>query len=238
MPASAWPRHQPRGPVVWPAGAPGALPTSRAMLGVASALVNPTIAAGLIAAGISVVSFGFNAWTTSKTLWAARAANLRDRQATVYQQVLAYTAHQTESRRKRTRKVRYEPQVEARLQDLLDGYTAPNWFDLQGNVLAFCPDSVVRAFIAAKEADDAVWFAEAARSEAVILNQAHPSQADPNGVVALQAEFQERIAKAERADAELIDIIRSKMLGSHPADGNHSLIGKAVYQARSRQSLR
>src|ERR1700739_3804665 len=53
-----------------------------------SSTLNPTVASALIAGGISVASFAFNAWTTSRTLHAARAASLRDRQASVYQQIL------------------------------------------------------------------------------------------------------------------------------------------------------
>jgi hypothetical protein len=208
------------------------------VLGVPSALVNPTIAAGLIAAGISVVSFAFNAWTTSRTLHAARAASLRDRQAMVFQQVLAYVMHRTETRRKKTRRMRFEPEAEARLQALLDSYTPPNWFELEGNVLAFCPDSVVDAFIAARKANDAVSRAEAARAEAVELNRANPPGADPNLVAAHSSALRERIAEAERADAELIGIIRDKLLGARPIGGNHSLIGKVVYAAQSSRSLR
>jgi hypothetical protein len=85
-------------------------------------------------------------------LLAARAASLRDRQASVYQLVLVFTAHQTETRRNMTRTIRYDPKTEARLQGLLDEYSVPNWFDLEGSVLAFCPDSVVQSFIAAKAA--------------------------------------------------------------------------------------
>jgi hypothetical protein len=200
--------------------------------------VNPIITAALIAGAISVASFGFNAWTTSRTLQAARVASLRDRQAGVYQQVLAYTAHKNEIRRNISRTVRYDPETEARLQGLLDEYSPPNWFELEGQVLAFCPDAVIQAFRAAKEADDAVWAARAAHAEAVELNRADPTAADPNGAVALQVQFRAHIQEAEKADSELIEIVRDKMLGTRPPDGNHSLIGKVKFSARSRTSLR
>jgi hypothetical protein len=200
--------------------------------------VNPTIAAGLIAAGISVVSFGFNAWTTSRTLHSARAANLRDRQAGVYQQVLAFASHQREARHKTTRAFRYTPDVEAGIQAHLDAYKPPDWFELQASVLAFCPDSVVDAFIAAKEADDAVWVAVYAHKEAVELNSADPTMSDPNIAVALGAEVRERNDKAERADARLINLVRDRMLGTRPSDSNRRLIGMAIYEVRSRRSLR
>jgi len=200
--------------------------------------VNPVIAAAVIAGGISVVSFAFNAWTTSRTLHAARAASLRDRQAAVYQQVLAFTAHQTETRRNTTKTIRYDSKTEARLQSLLDEYSPPNWFDLEGHVLAFCPDSVVEAFIAAKAADDSVWAARLAHADAVELNQADPTAADPNDAVALQAKFRARIKEAEIADSKLIGIVRDKMLGTRPPEPGHSLIGKVIFEARSRTSLR
>ena len=191
-----------------------------------------------MAAAISIVSFGFNAWTTSRTLRAARAASLRDRQASVYQQVLAFASHQTETRRNKSRPIRYVPRVEAGLQTLLDSYTPPNWFELQANVLAFCPDSVVDAFIAAKAADDEVWAAKEAHIEAVSLNQADPMTSDPNGPLALQSEFQKRVDEAKRTDSELIAIVRDKMLGTRLPDANRSLIGKLTFEVRSRQSLR
>jgi len=200
--------------------------------------VNPVIAAALIAGGISVVSFAFNAWTTSRTLHAARAASLRDRQAAVYQQVLAFTSHQTETRRNTTRAVRYDEKTEARLQDILDAYTPPDWFELQSQVLAFCPDSVVEAFIAAKAADDAVWAARLAHAEAVELNQADPTAAHPNRAAALGVEFRARVKEGVMADSELIGIVRDKMLGTRPPELGHSLIGKVIFTVRSRTSLR
>lgn len=200
--------------------------------------MNPTIDAALIAGGISVVSFAFNSWTTSKTLHAARAADLRDRQASVYQQILAYSAHQTEVRRNLTRTVRYDAKTEQRLQGLLDDYSAPNWFELEGNVLAFCPDSVVDAFIGAKTADDAVWSARAAHAEAVEMNRADPANADPNGAVLLQARFKERVKDAERADSQLIEIVRDRMLGTRPPDGSRSLIATFVAISQTKRSLR
>lgn len=200
--------------------------------------MNPTIAAGLIAAAISIVSFGFNAWTTSRTLQAARAASLRDRQAGVYQQILAFMSHQTETRRTKTRPVRYVPLAEAGCQALIDSYTPPNWFELQASVLAFCPDSVVDAFLAAKVADEEVWVAKGAHIEAVSLNQSDPMTADPDGVAALQSEFLKRVDEAERADAGVIAIVRDKMLGVRPSDTNGSLIGKVIFEVKSRQSLR
>lgn len=201
------------------------------------ARVNSTIAAALIAGGISVASFAFNAWTTSRTLRAARVANLRDRQAGVYQQVLAYASHQRESRRNKTRTVRYEAHVEAQLQALLDTYTVPNWFELQANVLAYCPDSVVAAFMAAKEADDAIWAAFSAHKEAVQLNRANPPMADPLRVGVLVADLRLRTEEAELADARLIDVVRDKMLGARPA-ANRSLVGELTYDMRVRRSMR
>lgn len=200
--------------------------------------MNPVITAAFIAGGISVVSFAFNAWTTSRTLHSARAASLRDRQAAVYQQVLAFTSHQTETRRKITRKIRYDDKTEARLQGMLDAYKPPDWFELQSQVLAFCPDSVVEAFITAKAADDAVWAARLAHAEAVELNQADPTAADPNRVVALQAKFRARIKEGEMADSKLIGIVRDKMLGTRPSEPGGSLIGKVIFTMRSRTSLR
>lgn len=200
--------------------------------------MNPTIAAGLIAAGISVVSFAFSAWTTSRTLQASRAASLRDRQAGVYQQVLAFMSHQTETRRHLTRTIRYDAKTEARLQGQLDAYSPPDWFELQSSVLAFCPDSVVHAFIASKAADDGVWSARAVHAEAIELNRADPLASDPHNAVALQAEFRDRIRAAEQTDSELIEIVRDKMLGTRPLDANHSLLGMLIFEVRSRQSLR
>jgi hypothetical protein len=200
--------------------------------------VNPIIAAALIAGGISVVSFGFNAWTTSRTLHAARAASLRDRQAAVYQRVLAFASHQTETRRNITRTVRYDEKTEARLQGILDAYAPPDWFELESQVLAFCPDSAVEAFIALKAADDAVWAARLAHAEAVKLNQADPTGADLDGAVALQATFRARINEAEMADSRLIGIVRDKMLGTRPPERGHSLIGEVIFVVRSRASLR
>lgn len=202
------------------------------------ALVNSAIAAALIAAGISVASFGFNAWTTSRTLRAARASSLRDRQAGVYHEVLAFAAHRNETRRHVTRSVRYDEKTEARLKEIVDGYTAPNWFELEASVLAFCPDSVMDAFMAAQAADDAVWSARYAHTEAVELNQADPSTVDPNRVVVLQKQFRARIEEAEKADANLIGLVRDKMLGAPPLEPGGSLIGKVLFTARSRTSLR
>jgi hypothetical protein len=39
----------------------------------------------------------------------------------------------------------------------------------------------------------------------------------------------------EGADAQLIEIVRDKMLGTRPSDSNHSLIGKVIFAAGSRQ---
>jgi hypothetical protein len=201
--------------------------------------MNPTIAAALIAGGISVASFAFNSWTTARTLHAARAASLRDRQAAVYQQVLAFMSHNTEVRRNVTRTIRYDDATEARRSDLLASYTPPNWFELQSSVLAFCPDSVVHAFIAAKEADDEVSSARAAHAQAIDLNQAYPPGSDPNGAAALQAQYLQRLKDAERADSELIEMVRDKMLGTRPPEGiRHSLIGMFSYEAQKRRSLR
>ena len=118
--------------------------------------------------------------------------------------------HPTETRRNKTTPVRYVQHVEAGLKALLDSYKPPNWFELQANVLAFCPDSVVEAFIAAKAADDEVWMAKATHAEAVGLNRADPMTSDPNGTVTLQAEFRKRVDEAERADSELIGIVRAR----------------------------
>lgn len=197
--------------------------------------MNPVIGAALATGGVAVVGFVTNAWTT---LRAARAASLRDRQAAVYQQVLAFAAHQTETRRHLTQKIRYDPETEARLKGILDSFTPPNWFELEASALTFCPDPIVDAFISAKTADDAVWSARAAHAEAMELNKADPAAADPNRVATLQAEFRAKIEEAEQADAKLINIVRDKMLGTRPLDSNHSLIGKVVYTVRSRTSLR
>jgi hypothetical protein len=171
------------------------------------ALVDPIIAAALIAAAstgiVAIVGF----WTSLRL---AHSTAVRDRQAAVYQQILAFSAHQTESRRNITKTVRYDEKTEARLQGILDAYTPPDWFDLQASVLAFCPDSVVTAFTAAKAADDEVWSARYAHAEAVELNKADPGLADPNRAVALQKEFRSRIEEAEKVDSRLIQIARDR----------------------------
>jgi len=147
-------------------------------------------------------------------------------------------SHQNQTRRNLTRTTRYDPGTENRLQDRLDAYSPPDWFELQSHVLAFCPDSVVHAFTAAKEADDAVWSARAAHAEAVELNQSVPLTADPQRVVALQAEFRVRISEAESVDSELIEIVRDKMLGTRPLDAAPTMFGPVIHAIRSRASLR
>jgi hypothetical protein len=201
--------------------------------------VNSTLAAAVIAAlaagGVAVVGFVTNAWTTSRTLQAARAANLRDRQAVVYQQVLVFVTHRNEARRNYS-----APAIgaEARTRKYLRSYKPPDWLEMQASVLAFCPDSVVDAFEVALKADNAVWDARASLAEAVKLSEADPSEAHSNIVVAFNARFRALIEEAANADGQLIDIVRDKMLGTRPPEGNQSLIGKVVLAARSRRSLR
>jgi hypothetical protein len=206
--------------------------------------VDPTIAAALIAGGISVASFAFNSWTTSRTLHAAREASLRDRQASVYQQILAFTAHRAQTRHQITRILRYDAETEARMQGILDSYSPPNLFELEGNVQAFCPDSVVAAFDAARRADADVWHAKSAHAEALELNRADPDAPDPHGAVALAGQYRARIGDAERADSALLEIVRDRMLGTRPPDGKRprSLLGGIQRDVeafvRKRRSLR
>jgi hypothetical protein len=199
------------------------------------ALVSPIIAASLIAACSTGVVAIVGFWTTLRV---AHSTALRDRQAAVYQQVLALAAHRTETRRNLTRTIRYDADTEARIKGTLDSYAPPNWFELESSVLAFCPDSVVDAFIAAHDADEAVWSARHARAEAVELNKTYPEAADPNRVAALGEEFRTNIKEAEKADAALIATVRDKMLGARPPEPGGSLLGKVIFVAKSHASLR
>jgi hypothetical protein len=101
--------------------------------------VNSVVAAAAITAastgGVAVVGMVTTAWTT---LRAARSASARDRQASVYQQILAFASHQTETRRNTTRTIRYDKKTEARLQARLDAFTPPDWFEMQSQALDFC----------------------------------------------------------------------------------------------------
>ena len=74
---------------------------------------------------------------------------------------------------------------------VLDSYSLPNWLELQASVLAFCPDSVMDAFTAAKTADDMACTAKAAHAEAVELDKADPTTADPDRVANIGARVPE-----------------------------------------------
>jgi hypothetical protein len=101
-------------------------------------------------------------------------------------------------------------------------------------VLAFCPDSVVDAFMAAEKADALFW-AQAAPWQSPPGGESREwPNIDPAVTEALRAPGEH----ADRADSRLIEIVRDKMLGTRLPEGNHSLIGKVIFIVRSRASLR
>jgi hypothetical protein len=178
--------------------------------------VSPTIDAALIAAlsagGVAIVSFVTNARTTSRTLDAARRQRLWDRQAEVYEEIFAYCGHRKEQRNNRFRTLRLVPIGEKIIQDVLDSYKPPPWFEFQGRVLAFSSDDVAHAFVAAHEADELVWQYLASRDEAIELGKQDPAMADPNTVVAMGGRAKNQRGKADRLDDLLLDLLRQELL--------------------------
>ena len=110
--------------------------------------------AALSARGVAVVGFVTNMHTTTRTLDAARDQRLWERQAEVYEEILAFCAYRQASRQRIT-SLGDSPDIQAALQRLLGSYEPPSWFQMQARVIAFGSAEVEQAFRNARVADEA-----------------------------------------------------------------------------------
>jgi hypothetical protein len=120
----------------------------------------PVVLGALIGAGSSVIvavtAFVTSAYNTRQTLAAERKARLWDRRAEVYVKVLARAKHRKASRENQLKAYQFLPSTEDAIQEKLDAYQAPSWFELDAQMWAFASDPVMVTFLASQIADDAI----------------------------------------------------------------------------------
>ena len=117
--------------------------------------------AALSAGGVAVVGFITNLRTTTRTLDAAHDQRLWEKQAEVYEEILAFCAYRQTSRQ-RIISLGESPDTQAGLQRVLGSYEPPSWFQMQARVIAFGSAEVERAFRNARDADEACTVAQLA----------------------------------------------------------------------------
>lgn len=177
--------------------------------GVSSRAVDSQTSAALIAAlsagGVAVVGFITNLRTTTRTLDAARDQRLWEKQAEVYEEILAFCAYRQASRQRHI-SVGDSPDTRAGLQKLLGSYEPPSWFQMQARVIAFGSAEVEQAFRNARNADEACALAQ--------LVAVRTGQAGDLDLTADQAgEILELATLAEAADNWLATVTHDQLTG-------------------------
>lgn len=157
--------------------------------------------AALSAGGVAIVGFITNLRTTTRTLDAARDQRLWEKQAEVYEEILAFCAYRQASRQ-RIISLGDSPDTQAGLQRLLGSYEPPSWFQMQARVIAFGSVEVEQAFRNARVADEAC---AAAQLAAFRATEAADITADQAGKIL------ELATAAEAADNWLATIARDQL---------------------------
>lgn len=185
--------------------------------------------AALAAGGVAVVGFITNLRTTTRTLDAARDQRLWEKQAEVYEEILAFCAYRQTSRQ-RIISLGDSPDTQAGLQRLLGSYEPPSWFQMQARVIAFGSAEVEQAFRNARDADEACAVAQLAAFRAA---QAGDLTDDRAGKIL------ELAIAAEAADNWLATIAHDpahSQAALEPTDAPADLLGSDAACARSRRA--
>lgn len=136
------------------------------------------------------------------TIRGEREHRLWERRTDTYIDVLADTTHRQVVRGHQVRMLKYNEEVEARIQEYLDSFKPDSsWFVLEARLRAYATDTVITAFLASNEAHRA--YIEAA--EEVGLAAKGPESA---------AAFTARHAAVDAArekDEELVRVIRDEI---------------------------
>lgn len=132
---------------------------------------------------------------------AARDQRLWEKQAEVYEEILAFSAYRQASRQ-RIISLGGSPDTQAGLQRLLGSYEQPSWFQMQARVIAFGSVEVEQAFRNVRIADEAC---AAAQLAAFRAGEAANITADHTG------EILELATAAEAADNWLATIVHDQL---------------------------
>jgi hypothetical protein len=203
--------------------------------------MDSVIDAAFIAAGSTVVvaAVGYitNWRTTTKTLSAARSDHIWDRQAMVYEEILADTVARRVRRDNAIRTIKFDPATEAEIRARITPSENIEWYAFEGRVLAVTSAEVHAAFEDARDAHLEVLAAIGAKQDAADENRRHmevsPGVPPPVDIGALSKRIRELQDAANAADDRLTELIRQDLL----AGPTHRLRGPVVRTSRTRMAL-
>jgi hypothetical protein len=173
---------------------------------------------------VGVVGFWATVRATGKTIQAGEAARIWEKRAAAYVDALAALHYRRVKRQRDTRTYRLDDESERRAAAELEAFTPPDWYELEGRLLAFGSMPVVTGLqgtaLAHGDALDAfqAWqdAADAARAQGGLPVAGPPQPGQGAANVALLAAARAAAKIADETDDALIMLIRTELQGNSP----------------------
>lgn len=186
-----------------------------------SAIVSALIAAGSTTV-VAVAGFITTAKTTAKTLQSNRAMaqdqRLWEKKSSLYETILAETAHRQVTRADRLRQVRWDDETEKNLQEAL-AWEQPNYFAYEAKIRAYASDEVIEAFNVAFQADQHVWELVGQHQAAIEAAKSNPLGPEADRLTTYAPKIRERQAAADKATELLVLAVRRDLNDDHTSRG-------------------
>jgi hypothetical protein len=184
--------------------------------------MDPTVMAAAIGIGgtviVGVAGFSTAAWSTSKTIKAAREHRLWDQRAAVYVDTIA-AMYLRQTRRKYDAQLHRDDQSRRYYEAWIAAYVAPDWHLLDARMLAFGTEPVFTALQVGSTAHEHATAAlrKWRAAPGIDLAQTAALGRPPPGPTAANSSLYEAADKARKAaddlDDETVELIRKELQG-------------------------
>lgn len=179
-------------------------------------IVEGSLVTGCTALVVGVVGILASICVAAKALKAGRFAQIWERRAMVYEEILADVVARRVRRDHVTSTFKFDPVTEAEISARITPSDSTAWYAFEGRVLAMASDEVHRGFEGARNAHLEVLAAIMSRREAGDDNRAfmdaNPGELPPDDIAARSREIGKLQKEANTADDRLTHLIRTELL--------------------------